>query len=66
MPAPYTGGCQCGSVRFVLTTEPIRLGACHCRECQRQSGSAFGMFMRCRREFGWNFCGASLRRTEDI
>src|SRR5260370_28196220 len=45
MPAPYTGGCQCGSVRYVLTTEPIRLGACHCKECQRQSGSAFGMFM---------------------
>jgi hypothetical protein len=21
------------------------LGACHCKECQRQSGSAFGMFM---------------------
>ncbi len=34
MPAPYTGGCQCGSVRYVLTTEPIR-----------QSGSAFGMSM---------------------
>jgi hypothetical protein len=43
MPAPYTGGCQCGSVRYVLTTEPIRLVACHCKECQRQSGSAFGM-----------------------
>jgi hypothetical protein len=45
MPAPYTGGCQCGSVRYVLTTEPIRLVACHCRECQRQSGSAFGLSM---------------------
>ncbi len=45
MPAPYTGGCQCGSVRYVLTTKPICLGACHCKECQRQSGSAFGMFM---------------------
>ena len=45
MPAPYTGGCQCGSVRYVLTTEPIRLVACHCKECQRQSGSAFGMSM---------------------
>ena len=45
MPAPYTGGCQCGSVRYVLTTEPIRLAACHCKECQRQSGSAFGMSM---------------------
>jgi hypothetical protein len=45
MPAPYTGGCQCGSVRYVVTTEPTRLLACHCKECQRQSASAFGMSM---------------------
>jgi hypothetical protein len=45
MPAPYVGGCQCGSVRYVVTTEPIRLLACHCKECQRQSGSAFAMSM---------------------
>src|SRR5882757_2277952 len=45
MPAPYTGGCQCGAVRYVLTAEPIRVAACHCKECQRQSGSAFGMAM---------------------
>jgi hypothetical protein len=45
MPAPYTGGCQCGSVRYVLAAEPIRVAACHCTECQRQSGSAFGMSM---------------------
>jgi hypothetical protein len=45
MPAPYTGGCQCGSVRYTLAAEPIRVVACHCKECQRQSGSAFGMSM---------------------
>lgn len=50
MPAPYTGGCQCGSVRYVLTTEPIRLVACHCTECQRQSGSAFGLSMLVKRD----------------
>ena len=44
MPAPYTGGCQYGSVRYVLA-EPIRLAACHCKECQGKSGSAFGMSM---------------------
>jgi hypothetical protein len=32
-------------VRYLVTTEPIRLVACHCNECQRQSGSAFGMSM---------------------
>ena len=45
MTAPYTGGCQCGSVRYVVTMEPIRVLACHCKECQRQSGSAFAMSM---------------------
>ena len=45
MAAPYTGGCQCGLVRYTLTAEPTRLVACHCKECQRQSGSAFGMSM---------------------
>jgi hypothetical protein len=37
------GGCSCGDVRYRLEGEPRGLGACHCRECQRQSGSAFGL-----------------------
>lgn len=37
------GGCQCGAVRYRLEGEPIALAVCHCTECQRQSGSAFGM-----------------------
>lgn len=43
MSAPYTGRCQCSSVRYVLATEPSRVVAFHCADCQRQSGSAFGM-----------------------
>jgi hypothetical protein len=38
-----TGGCQCGAVRYEITHEPIVVYACHCTECQRQSGAAFGM-----------------------
>jgi hypothetical protein len=38
-----TGGCQCGYVRYSLEGEVYRLNVCHCRDCQRQSGSAFGM-----------------------
>ena len=40
---PREGGCQCGAVRYRLEGEPVALTACHCSECQRQSGSAFGM-----------------------
>jgi len=39
----YTGGCQCGRVRYSIAAEAITLSICHCRDCQRQSGSAFGM-----------------------
>ena len=50
MPAPYTGGCQCGQVRYELTGEPIRLIAFHCTECQRQSGSSLGMSILVRQD----------------
>lgn len=40
---PLTGGCQCGAVRYAITTRPLWLFACHCRECQKQSASAFGI-----------------------
>lgn len=40
-----TGGCQCGASRDQVTAAAADLYVCHCRECQRQSGSAFGMSM---------------------
>jgi hypothetical protein len=38
-----TGGCQCGAVRYELTGAPQETYVCHCRECQKQSASAFGI-----------------------
>jgi len=38
-----TGGCQCGAVRYELAGPPIEIYVCHCRECQKQSASAFGI-----------------------
>lgn len=43
MPAPYSGSCQCGAVRFEITAEPLTAYVCHCSDCRKQSGSAFGM-----------------------
>lgn len=45
---PAGGGCQCGAVRYSLTGQPEWLTICHCSECKRQSGGAFGMSLRMR------------------
>lgn len=45
-PLPLTGGCQCGSVRYLLKGAPIVFYICHCKECQKQSSSAFGESFR--------------------
>jgi hypothetical protein len=44
------GGCLCGKVRYAFTGEPLVLVACHCKDCQGQSGSAFGMSLVVPRE----------------
>ena len=37
------GGCLCGAVRYRVKNDPMRGGVCHCRSCQRRTGSAFGI-----------------------
>ena len=37
------GGCDCGAVRYRMTSEPLFVHCCHCRWCQRESGSAFAL-----------------------
>lgn len=39
----YEGGCSCGKLRYRMKGEPLIVHACHCRQCQRITGSAFVM-----------------------
>jgi hypothetical protein len=39
-----TGGCFCGTVRFVAEGEPYRVGLCHCFDCRKQHGAPFSSF----------------------
>ena len=40
---PLEGGCDCGAVRYRMETAPLFVHCCHCRWCQRESGSAFAL-----------------------
>jgi hypothetical protein len=35
------GRCACGEVRYCLAGRPFAVHCCHCRDCQRETGSAF-------------------------
>jgi hypothetical protein len=37
------GGCTCGKVRYRLSSDPMVVHCCHCRSCQRESGTAFAL-----------------------
>jgi hypothetical protein len=39
------GGCLCGSVRYESEAEPVLTAGCHCRHCQKQTSSAFSIFV---------------------
>jgi hypothetical protein len=41
MAATFEGGCACAAVRYRMTSPPMAVHCCHCRDCQRQTGSAF-------------------------
>ena len=43
MNLPQNGGCQCGKLRYEITEAPLATYACHCRDCQRMTSSAFSI-----------------------
>ncbi|CAN7395572.1 GFA family protein [Bosea sp. LjRoot237] len=35
--------CSCGSLSLICRGEPALVSLCHCRECQRRTGSTYGI-----------------------
>jgi hypothetical protein len=36
------GSCRCGNVSYESSADPVFVGICHCRSCQKSTGSAYG------------------------
>lgn len=39
MPAPFSGGCRCGAVRYTCSAEPLSVVHCFCTDCQKLTGT---------------------------
>jgi hypothetical protein len=39
----FDGGCDCRAIRYRLRSRPLFVNCCHCRWCQRESGTAFAL-----------------------
>jgi len=39
----FEGGCTCRQIRYRVTSKPMYVHCCHCRWCQRETGTAFAL-----------------------
>src|SRR5260221_10330975 len=39
----FEGGCTCKAVRYRMESKPLIVHCCHCRWCQRETGTAFAL-----------------------
>ena len=37
----FSGGCLCGSIKYEVASDPVRMVNCHCDDCRRNTGAAF-------------------------
>jgi hypothetical protein len=40
-----TGRCLCGQIRYTVNADPAIIAVCHCKNCQKQTGSAFSLIV---------------------
>jgi hypothetical protein len=39
----FDGGCDCRTIRYRMTSGPLFVNCCHCRWCQRETGTSFAL-----------------------
>lgn len=42
----FSGGCQCGALRYHVAAGPAFASICHCRMCQRATGGPFAALLK--------------------
>lgn len=61
-----TARCACGQLKAHCSGQPVRVSMCHCLECQKRTGSVFGVQSRWPREsVGLEGQAKVYRRTGD-
>ena len=62
-----TGGCQCGAIRFAVSTSPGKISICHCRMCQKATGAPFASFAEVdNKDFAWTRGSPAAFRSSSI
>jgi len=57
-----TGGCLCGQVRYSANADPAIVAVCHCKNCQKQTGTAFSVLVGVPKTARFQF-KATLKRS---
>jgi len=60
----HTGQCLCGDVKYAISADPAMSVVCHCKNCQRQAGSAFSTIWAVPKA-AVTFSGTSAKCYED-
>ena len=59
------GGCLCGSVRYTSNAEPAMTVVCHCKDCQKQTGTAYSILVAVPEE-SFTVTGDSLKIFRNV
>lgn len=61
------GGCQCGAVRYRLAAAPVSVAVCHCRMCQRATGTPmFAVLVMAHEAVDWIRGAPAWFRSSDV